>query len=83
MTMGRPKKDPAAVRSIPLNFRVSPAVKGAIDVLSARHATETGDDSLTGWFIALVTREARAAGVPIGVAPEVPAVKVAKGKRAK
>jgi hypothetical protein len=67
--MGRPKKDPSQVRSVPLNFRVSSAVKEAIDVMVQRRAIETGDDSITGWFLALVHREAKRLGVEIGTAP--------------
>ncbi len=70
MAMGRPRKDPALVRSVPLNFRVSQAVKDAIDEMVARRATETGDDSLTGWFLALVHREAKRADIPILTAPK-------------
>jgi len=70
MAMGRPKKDPALVRSVPLNFRVSAAVKAAIDAMVARRAADTGDDSLTGWFLATVHREAKRVGIAIVVVPE-------------
>ena len=70
--MGRPKKDPALVRSVPLNFRVSPAVKEAIDAMVTRRAVETGDDSLTGWFLAMVHREAKRGDIAIQVTPEAP-----------
>ncbi len=70
MAMGRPKKDPALVRSVPLNFRVSSAVKDAIDAMVARRAADTGDDSLTGWFLAMVHREAKRADIPIVTAAE-------------
>lgn len=78
--MGRPKKDPALVRSVPLNFRVSQAVKDAIDTMVTRRAAETGDDSLTGWFLAMVHREAKRADIAIQVTPEAPA-KPAPAKR--
>ena len=71
--MGRPKKDPSQVRSVPLNFRVSAAVKEAIDAMVQRRAVETGDDSITGWFLALVHREAKRLGVEIGTAPSTKA----------
>ena len=74
--MGRPKKDPALVRSVPLNFRVSSAVKEAIDAMVLRRAEETGDDSITGWFLALVHREAKRSGLAIVVAPEASAPRV-------
>ena len=76
--MGRPKKDPALVRSVPLNFRVSSAMKEAIDAMVARRADDTGDDSLTGWFVAMVHREAKRLDVPIVTAPET---KTAPAKR--
>jgi hypothetical protein len=63
VTMGRPKKDPSLVRSVPLNFRVSPTLKDLIDALLRLHTAETGDPSLTGWFHALVHREAKRAGL--------------------
>lgn len=71
--MGRPKKDPALVRSVPLNFRVSSAVKDAIDAMVARRAADMGDDSLTGWFMALVHREAKRLDVAIVTAAELKA----------
>jgi hypothetical protein len=73
--MGRPKKDPSTVRSVPLTFRVSPMLKEAIDALLQIHAAETGDDSLTGWFHAMVHREARRTGV--SVTPRLKPVKKA------
>ncbi len=76
--MGRPKKDPALVRSVPLNFRVSSALKDAIDAMVAKRAADMGDDSLTGWFVAMVHREAKRLDVPIVTAPET---KLAPGKR--
>jgi hypothetical protein len=76
--MGRPKKDPALVRSVPLNFRVSKAVKDAIDTMIARREADMGDDSLTGWFMALVHREAKRLDVPIVTAAEL---KAAPAKR--
>jgi hypothetical protein len=79
MAMGRPKKDPALVRSVPLNFRVSAAVKEAIDEMVARRAVDTGDDSLTGWFLALVHREAKRADITI--ATSAPEAKPAPAKR--
>lgn len=63
--MGRPKKDPFLVKSVPLNFRVSSAVKSAIDAMVLRRAEETGDDSITGWFLAMVYREAKLADIEI------------------
>jgi hypothetical protein len=86
--MGRPKKDPALVRSVPLNFRVSQNVKDAIDELVQRRAAESGDDSITGWFLAMVHREAKRADVAIVTAPELkpaPAKRKApsKGRAAK
>ncbi len=76
--MGRPKKDPALVRSVPLNFRVSKAVKDAIDAMIARREADMGDDSLTGWFMALVHREAKRLDVPVVTAAEL---KAAPAKR--
>jgi hypothetical protein len=76
--MGRPKKDPALVRSVPLNFRVSQNVKDAIDELVQRRAAESGDDSITGWFLAMVHREAKRADIAIVTTPEA---KVAPVKR--
>jgi hypothetical protein len=68
--MGRPKKDPALVRSVPLNFRVTQPVKDAIDAMVLRRAAENGDDSITGWFLAMVHREAKRADIEIQTAPE-------------
>ncbi len=76
--MGRPKKDPALVRSVPINFRVSSAIKDAIDAMVARREADMGDDSLTGWFMALVHREAKRLDVPIVTAAEL---KAAPAKR--
>lgn len=78
MAMGRPKKDPALVRSVPLNFRVTQPVKDAIDAMVARRAADTGDDSLTGWFLALVHREAKRADIAIQTTP---VAKLARAKR--
>jgi hypothetical protein len=83
--MGRPKKDPALVRSVPLNFRVTQPVKDAIDAMVARRAAEMGDDSITGWFLAMVHREAKRADIAIQTTPEpkpAPAKRRATGKAA-
>jgi hypothetical protein len=79
--MGRPKKDPAQVRSVPLNFRVWPGVKDAIDEMVARRAAETGDDSITGWFLAMVIREAKRVNVAIVTEPKPSKRRAAPVKR--
>lgn len=81
-TIGRPRKEAGMARDVPLNFRVTRAVKDAIDAMVTQRAAETGDDSITGWFLALVHREARTAGVPIGVSQEVPKGKGPAKRRA-
>ena len=58
------------MRSVPLNFRVWPGVKDAIDAMVAQRAAVTGDDSITGWFLAMVHREARRADIAIASATE-------------
>jgi hypothetical protein len=83
MAMGRPKKDPALVRSVPLNFRVTQPVKDAIDAMVARRAADTGDDSLTGWFLALVHREAKRAAIAIQTTPEHAPAKVTVKRKAR
>jgi hypothetical protein len=67
--VGRPKKDPAQVRSVPLNFRVAPLIKDAIDEMVRRRAATTGDDTTTGWFLELVHREAAHQRIPISGVP--------------
>ena len=81
--MGRPKKDPAQVRSVPLNFRVWPGVKDAIDAMVARRAEETGDDSITGWFLAMVHREAKRADIAIVTTPEAKPTPVKRATKSK
>ena len=54
----------------PLHFYLRPSVRAAVDRLAEKRGAETGDYSLTGWFLALMYREAKAAGIRIAPAAE-------------
>jgi hypothetical protein len=53
-------------------FRVTPEEKRALEQLVQMRATETGDDTLVGWFRAVLRREARSAGIGLGTAAKLP-----------
>jgi hypothetical protein len=64
-----------------VGFRVTPGERKAVEELVRRRHEETGDDSASGWFRALLRREAKGAGVAIEETTVQQAPKKGKAKR--
>ena len=82
MAMGRPKKDPALVRSVPLRLPRDAAGQGRDRRDGGAARGGDGDDSLTGWFLALVHREAKRADIAIQTASEAKPAPAKRGAAA-
>lgn len=56
---------PVMAKDVQMGFRISAGERAAVEELIRRRHAETGDDSASGWFRALVRREANEAGVRV------------------